>query len=480
MKLSLWMIANRLSPLMELTTDISQQARPVLNSARLAYSTNCAHVYAEGNDVICAGEGDRIILKDIDVKEAFEIIQGVFDFYQDWEVQVQEAIDAGQYQAIPDCSDIIFQNPMILMDGNCRILGLSNYPEMREMDPEWDYLCRYGYSSLNSMRTMRYDYSNIDFDHYGCQTFQFDSSSTMAFGGVSYCMQFNGVNCGRITVLAKDRPLNAGDYQLVEKIARMLEPRLGAYQPRLNSHRNVFYNLLTQDSYSDKELDLQLTYQQWLRTDTYQVALVQPYAAEESESSIHLLSRTIARHMQSCVTLSYGSSVLILANWKLDEDSSFIQFIQSLLNSNPVNIAFSLAIPGIAAGPYLVKQAVYAITQNKSGRKVILHFQNVGLDYLLNCDTDAEKIYACHPAVVSLWKNTLKKNDGLYETLKVYLDCERSLSQTAAALYTHRNTVLYRIRKCQEMLGEALDDPGLRIYIRISMKILEMNDTVKI
>ena len=479
MKLSLWMIANRLSPLMDLTTEISQQAAPVLNSARLAYSTNCAHVYAEGSDVVCDGEGDRIILHDIDVKEAFEIIQGVFDFYQDWEVQIQEAVDSGNYQVIPDCSDIIFQNPMILMDGNCRILGLSNYPEMRDIDPEWDYLCRYGYSSLNSMRTMRYDYSNIDFEHYGCQTFQFDSKSLM-FGGVSYCMQFNGVNCGRLTVLSKNRPLNAGDYQLVEKIARMLEPRLGAYHPLLNSHRNVFYNLLTEESYNDKELDLQLTYQQWLRTDTYQIALVQPYAAEESESSIHLLSRTIARHMQSCVTLSYGSGVLILANWELDKDSSFLQFIQSLLNSNPVNIAFSLSVPGITAGPYLVKQAAYTIARNKSRKRAILHFQHVGLDYLLNCDTDAEKIYACHPAVAALWKSTLKKNDGLYETLKMYLDCERSLSQTAAALYTHRNTVLYRIRKCQELLGDALEDPGLRIYLRISMKILEMDSTVKI
>ena len=62
-----------------------------------------------------------------------------------------------------------------------------------------------------------------------------------------------------------------------------------------------------------KELDLQLTYQQWLRTDTYQIALVQPFAAEESESSMHLLARTISRHMQSCVTLPVDSAVLILA-----------------------------------------------------------------------------------------------------------------------------------------------------------------------
>ena len=46
------------------------------------------------------------------------------------------------------------------------------------------------------------------------------------------------------------------------------------------------------------------------------------------------------------------------------------------------------------------------------------------------------------------------------ETLYRYLTCSRSLKATCEALYTHRNTVLYRIRKMRDDFGIALDDPG--------------------
>ena len=92
MKLSMWMIANRLSPLMEISTNISLDAKPILNSARVAYSTNTAHVFQSGNNVVVEGEGDQITIFDIRLKEAFEIIQGVFDYYQDWESDMEAAV----------------------------------------------------------------------------------------------------------------------------------------------------------------------------------------------------------------------------------------------------------------------------------------------------------------------------------------------------------------------------------------------------
>ena len=72
MKLSMWMIANRLAPLMDIRTEIHKDARPILSSARLAYATNCVHVYAEKDYVVYEGEdGDRIQIYNLSVLEAF-------------------------------------------------------------------------------------------------------------------------------------------------------------------------------------------------------------------------------------------------------------------------------------------------------------------------------------------------------------------------------------------------------------------------
>ena len=83
MKLSMWMIANRLSSL-DMELDIKNDAPVILKSARRVYATNCVHVYQENNDVVCNGEGNTIRFQNMDLTQGFEIIASVFDYFQDW------------------------------------------------------------------------------------------------------------------------------------------------------------------------------------------------------------------------------------------------------------------------------------------------------------------------------------------------------------------------------------------------------------
>ena len=60
-----------------------------------------------------------------------------------------------------------------------------------------------------------------------------------------------------------------------------------------------------------------------------------------------------------------------------------------------------------------------------------------------------------------------------YETLRVYLECERSLVDAAARLYIHRNTLIRRIEKLEELFGElGLDDPAIRLALLLSFKLI--------
>ena len=44
-------------------------------------------------------------------------------------------------------------------------------------------------------------------------------------------------------------------------------------------------------------------------------------------------------------------------------------------------------------------------------------------------------------------------------------------------MYAHRNTITYRLGKIQSILKEDLDDPELRMYLLLSMMILEMQQS---
>ena len=67
----------------------------------------------------------------------------------------------------------------------------------------------------------------------------------------------------------------------------------------------------------------------------------------------------------------------------------------------------------------------------------------------------------------------------MLNTLKCYLDHERSASKTSTALHTHRNTVLYRIQKIQDLLELDLDDVYVRDYCRLSIRTLELYEHKK-
>lgn len=57
-------------------------------------------------------------------------------------------------------------------------------------------------------------------------------------------------------------------------------------------------------------------------------------------------------------------------------------------------------------------------------------------------------------------------------TLYTYLACHHSLRETCERLYTHRNTVLYRIRKLREDFGIPVDDPAQHLALLLSAAMM--------
>lgn len=66
-----------------------------------------------------------------------------------------------------------------------------------------------------------------------------------------------------------------------------------------------------------------------------------------------------------------------------------------------------------------------------------------------------------------------KKKDTQYcETLYHYLTCCRSLKKTCDALFTHRNTVLYRIRRIEDDFAIPLDEPAVHADLLVGVSLL--------
>jgi purine catabolism regulator len=64
-----------------------------------------------------------------------------------------------------------------------------------------------------------------------------------------------------------------------------------------------------------------------------------------------------------------------------------------------------------------------------------------------------------------------KEKEDLVQTLTVFLNNNCQISETAKILFIHRNTVIYRIKKCEEILGIELKGADESLTLRIALFI---------
>ena len=65
-------------------------------------------------------------------------------------------------------------------------------------------------------------------------------------------------------------------------------------------------------------------------------------------------------------------------------------------------------------------------------------------------------------------------HDGcLVETLSTYLDCFGDIAAAASTLHVHPNTVRYRVRRIEKVLGASLADPDDRLVLALGLRAIE-------
>ena len=82
-------------------------------------------------------------------------------------------------------------------------------------------------------------------------------------------------------------------------------------------------------------------------------------------------------------------------------------------------------------------------------------------------------IHLASPELILLQDLDRENGTQYFETLRTYLLMERDIPKTAQALIIHRTTLLYRLKKIQAITELDLEDPGQRLYLLLSLRIME-------
>jgi purine catabolism regulator len=89
---------------------------------------------------------------------------------------------------------------------------------------------------------------------------------------------------------------------------------------------------------------------------------------------------------------------------------------------------------------------------------------------LFQLEYNPELVSFCNEIVGKLVEYDRTQGTDLLETLTSYFAHNGNLSQTAEALFVHRNTLLYRMDRIREISGHDLDNPETRLSLQLALR----------
>jgi len=102
----------------------------------------------------------------------------------------------------------------------------------------------------------------------------------------------------------------------------------------------------------------------------------------------------------------------------------------------------------------------------------VTYFDELGVFSLLYKMGELELKKFCYGLLAPILEYD-KKNEGqLLETLKTYFQCNADINTTAEKLYVHVNTLRYRLKKVEELLGMDLNLLDVQLNLFVALRIL--------
>jgi len=288
----------------------------------------------------------------------------------------------------------------------------------------------------------------------------------------------------RSTILTIEQATNVIAFELMKKNA------LNQHSRRI---RNEFFTKFINQTFSTNEEIISRGLEFGLQNEQRYLCIVGDIDIQDKSTQVlqfqseqELIYETIEAEIksfeQTIHMFTIDRSYILLAelerNWKTVE-ASFLHLLETiqLKISTHFRQSISFGISNYAEQllhiPVSYKEALDALYYgNMLGKKQFIEvyqpkevpeiLRMLPYDQLKKFYVDTFQAFANEPK---------KDHEELLKTLSVYLETHCQLSETAKRLYIHRNTVIYRLEKCEEIIGRSIKDPEETLRLRLGFRI---------
>ncbi len=421
-----------------------------------------------------------IVIENATLPSVVELVQDIFRKYRKWDYFLHLAPESEEpLTEMLKVSVPIFQNPIFIHDTNFYVLAWSHRaPGMLV----WDQDPRTGRNiiPLNLINDFKVDVEYLN--TLKARTPSLFSAEQRGYPILFMNLWNEGSYEGRICVDELETPIMPGQYPAIAYLSRMILSfmKKGSLF-RLSKQNNLpqfFQDYLDGKNMEQAQILNYLYYLNWKRMDRY---LCLRLEAKRQDNQM-VSSAAALGHIQTQIpeghALIYknGFTVIINLSYSHSSIADIIQRLSLLLREGLLEMGVSSEIHDFFLVPQGHLQACAALNlgQNSASMVWCHHFDDYILEYLLKKGSESlPPQLLCSQKLLILKEYDKKNHTDFYNTLKIYLELERNVLQTAKSLFIHRSTLFYRLERIGKIADIDLENARERLILRISFYILE-------
>jgi hypothetical protein len=416
----------------------------------------------------------------LDYDYVFMRLQSIFERFAIWKEDVlMSSMGSESLQRVFDKAASVLRNPIALIDKSQILVIKAGVMPDDIAGSIWLELTSQGYARLENLSKNQLNEFNEKLSGTE-EPFFLQKVSRYRDNYHMIAPLHNGGKCFAMFGMSDlNGPITLGQVSLVKLLQdlmkRIILSEIG--KQHLGSHVDYYIDRILQGYLVEQgALAYSLALRRWEIGDAYQALFLRaddPAAIDDSLRSAH------AMRMQNLIPDShvfpYDQGTLILVRSVEDTAlSNYLPELEQVCESFGLYCGVSLVHTGFMQIREAYTQARAALEfgrGSEEGRTLLFqkHYVTCLADTL---GSTVDISCFCHPKVLRLWLRGGEKGRTLVEALRCYLVHGRNTNATARALGLHRNTVIYRIERLRELLGDDLDSTDASVHLMLVLSCL--------
>lgn len=412
------------------------------------------------------------------------LLNHTFTKYYNWDRQISEiSLKGGTVQEVMDASIDMFDNPIIVSNRTFKIVAYSNNEETNNVLEKVSEEEKTVYSQKAIQRVI--NARSIDEENIYREVTLINRPNNADCTQYLISIFSHGYRVGAIAEFFTNGEPEIWDKELLEYFKCKIELLFENEEDKTNIKQTMYdyllVDMLNDENIKKEEIATRSEPKPLKYEGNYRVYVID-FHKNSSFTITYVIGIMRERNAAFKVTI-YKNHIVILHNQGMDSNKRQLItediYINEIINKYSASIGTGDSFVSLSQIKQEYNKARTAI---KIGRvidptRITYIFNDYIIQYLMLCSS--EKISLNSILAERIAQLRKLDNDETAEnlnTLRVYLENERNVSTTAQTFFLHRNSVLYRINKIEEILDIDLNDFKVRSEILMAFQIMDLED----